>query len=174
MKRTCSKEKSEKLRAHTFPLWIKLLYGFFRSAAMCLDSTTTPSLKLVQATICPRRATSWLSCERPIHSILIFLMCVVVNSLEQGPPLLRVHPQVLRTNFVTSFFSFAAISIGPGTEGPGRESLTGFGEWRFVQALLQPHLCRLPSPHRSHIHHLKGKGNSQYLLYFYGVCLTLQ
>ncbi|XP_064388090.1 uncharacterized protein LOC135336265 [Halichondria panicea] len=111
MKRTCSKEKSEKLRAHTFPLWIKLLYGFFRSAAMCLDSTTTPSLKLVQATICPRRATSWLS----------------------------------------------PISIGPGTEGPGRESLTGFGEWRFVQALLQPHLCRLPSPHRSHIHHLKVK-----------------
>ncbi len=32
---------------------------------------------------------------------------------EQGPPLLRVHPQVLRMNFATFFSSFAVSSIGP-------------------------------------------------------------
>ncbi len=111
-----------KYRGHTvFPWWRKLEYGFFLPAPECLDSTTTPSLQLVHADICPKRAMSRSLWVRSIDAILILVTCALVNSVEQGLPLLSLHPHVLLRNVVTSSSSMVVSSIGPGKEGPGKE-----------------------------------------------------
>ncbi len=66
-----------------------------------LEHTFFPSVWVLP--FCSYVPGSWSWCSYNLRSILIFLMCVVVNIVEQGPPLLRVHPQVLRMNFVTFF-----------------------------------------------------------------------